>query len=122
MLCTASASASDYKRSGSLIGTWCDMQSAPSSDYVIEVWRNENGMLSYHILIRNGSNAEFEHVSHAIKEKNGKWNIESGHGEYAQEGTDGALSIYDSFGLITKAKPVPSNTLPKNCRYPNKKG
>ena len=97
------------------------MQFASNSDYVIEIWRNEKGTLTYHILIREVGETELGHVSYAIKEKSGKWYIESGHGEYADEGIDGSLSIFDSFGLITKAKPVPPNTHPSNCRHPNKK-
>lgn len=116
------AFASEHSRSGEVIGTWCDMQAAASGDYVIEIWKHADGGYSYHQLIRNAGKEELGHNGYAVTKKDGKWQIHNGHDEYAREGAGGVLNIYDAYGLITTAKPVPPSTHPSNCRFPNRKG
>lgn len=119
---SAMAFASEHSRSGEVIGTWCDMQAAPSGDYVIEIWKHSEGGYSYHQLIRSAGKEELAHNSYAVTNKDGKWQIDNGHEEYAMDGADGALNIYDAYGLITIAKPVPPSTHPSDCRSINIKG
>lgn len=115
---SASAIADDMKREGELVGTWCDMQfpNAPQQDYVIEIWRDQSGALSYHMLIRNSGERKLGHISYSIKSRDGKWLIDNGHGEYARKDAIGHLQIYDGLGHISTAKIVPANTSPDQCR------
>lgn len=117
---SVTAVANDNKREGELVGTWCDMQAGPGSDYVIEIWRDQSGALSYHMLIRNSGKSELGHISYSIKSRDGKWFIDSGHGEYTRKDAVGHLRIYDDLGHISTAKIVPANTSPDQCRSRSK--
>lgn len=106
------------ERSGERIGRWCDttIPGMPELDYIIEIWKSENGQYSYHQLIKTKKSATPAINSYYAKKVNRTWQIQNDHGEYVRIGDDGFLRLYDGQGFIRRAVPIGPNTKPGQCR------